>query len=24
VPEDDPPGTEIRRLVVRKWRREDD
>jgi transposase len=24
VPEDDPPGTEIQRLVVRKWRREDD
>ncbi len=24
VPEDDPPGTEIQRLVVRKWRREDE
>jgi len=24
VPEDDPPGTEIERLVVRKWRREDE
>ncbi len=24
VPEDDPPGMEIQRLVVRKWRREDD
>ena len=24
VPEDDPPGTEIQRLPVRKWRREDE
>jgi hypothetical protein len=24
VPEDDPPGTEIQRLPVRKWKREDD
>ncbi len=24
VPEDDPPGTEIQRLVVRKWRQEDE
>ncbi len=24
VPEDDPPDTEVQRLVVRKWRREDE